>query len=94
MPWRRKPRSAASRKRERLRYLRKHHPFPRFSFDAAWQTAVDTLTHPLWTFLGRGFAAADFEELLRSLGVHEVRTERWLTYYDLVWATRPMNGER
>ena len=41
-----------------------------------------------WTFLGRGFAAGDFEQLLHSLGVHEVRTERWLTYYDLVWATR------
>ena len=41
-----------------------------------------------WSFPGRGLAAGDFEQLLRSLGVHEVRTERWLTYYDLVWATR------
>lgn len=41
-----------------------------------------------WSFPGRGFAAGDFEQLLRSLGVCEVRTERWLTYYDLVWATR------
>ena len=41
-----------------------------------------------WTFLGRSFGADGFERLLRSLGVSDVRTERWLTYYDLVWATR------
>jgi SAM-dependent methyltransferase len=41
-----------------------------------------------WTFPGRGFAADDFERLLQSLGVNQIRTERWLTYYDLVWASR------
>ena len=41
-----------------------------------------------WSFPGRGAGADEFERLLGSLGVSDMRTERWLTYYDLVWATR------
>jgi hypothetical protein len=38
----------------RRRYLRKHHPFPRVSFDAAWRTAVDAIVNPYWALIGLG----------------------------------------
>jgi len=44
----------AKRSWARRRYLRKHHSFPRLTFDAAWRTAVDALINPYWAFIGRG----------------------------------------
>jgi ubiquinone/menaquinone biosynthesis C-methylase UbiE len=41
-----------------------------------------------WTFLRRGYSPERFERLLGSFGLHSVETQRWLTYYDLIWATK------
>lgn len=41
-----------------------------------------------WTFPGRGYAPSDFEQLLLSIGMTNIETTRWLTYYDLIWATK------
>jgi hypothetical protein len=38
----------------RRRYLRKHHPFPRVSFDYAWRASIDALTESYWRMRGRG----------------------------------------
>ncbi|MBI3732120.1 MAG: class I SAM-dependent methyltransferase [Chloroflexi bacterium] len=42
-----------------------------------------------WTFPGRGYSAAAFERLLSEVGLCEIVTQRWLTYYDLIWARKP-----
>ena len=41
-----------------------------------------------WTFPGRAYTPAAFEQLLRSLDLCEIHTQRWLVYYDLVWASK------
>ncbi len=41
-----------------------------------------------WTFPGRAHAPHEFERVLQSLRLANVRTYRWLTYYDLVWAEK------
>ncbi len=41
-----------------------------------------------WTFPGRGHSPRRFEQRLRSLGLRDVRTQQWLTYYDLIWAVK------
>jgi SAM-dependent methyltransferase len=38
---------------------------------------------------GRAFGRSGFEVRLRALGLADVETRRWQTYYDLVWARRP-----
>ena len=44
-----------------------------------------------WTFPGRVRAADAFERQLQALGLGCVRTYRWLTYYDLVWAEKGLS---
>jgi ubiquinone/menaquinone biosynthesis C-methylase UbiE len=41
-----------------------------------------------WTFPGRGYTPTAFEQWLSSLGLHQIHTERWLAYYDLIWASK------
>lgn len=41
-----------------------------------------------WTFPGRGMSPARFEARLRALGLGQIHTDRWLTYYDLIWAIK------
>ena len=63
------------------RYPRKR--FHRFTFDAAWQAAVDTLTNPYWRFLGRGSfilrLSGDVEVRLPDGRVYRARLKRHLT---------------
>jgi ubiquinone/menaquinone biosynthesis C-methylase UbiE len=46
-----------------------------------------------WSFPGRAPSAAQFEALLRACGLQSIQTKRWLTYYDLIWATKPENAD-
>jgi ubiquinone/menaquinone biosynthesis C-methylase UbiE len=39
---------------------------------------------------GRAFRRPSFEADLRGLGLTDVETTRWQTYYDLVWARKPV----
>lgn len=44
-----------------------------------------------WTFPGRAGSPAHFEKRLAALGLTDIQTYRWLTYYDLVWARKRDN---
>jgi ubiquinone/menaquinone biosynthesis C-methylase UbiE len=41
-----------------------------------------------WTFPARSYAPAAFERWLHELGLHQIHTERWLVYYDLIYASK------
>lgn len=43
-----------------------------------------------WLFPGRICGRGRLERALQSLGLQEVRTERWQVHYDLVWARKPL----
>jgi len=43
-------------------------------------------------FPGRAFARSQLSRYLSSLGLEAVTTERWQTYYDLVWARKSSSG--
>jgi hypothetical protein len=73
----------AKRSLARRRHLRKHHPFPRLTFDAAWRTAVDVLINPYWAFIGRGSfilrLSGDVEIKLLDGRVYRGRLRRHIT---------------
>jgi ubiquinone/menaquinone biosynthesis C-methylase UbiE len=46
-----------------------------------------------WLFPGRHCRRGRLEALLRREGMVAIDTHLWQTYYDLIWATKPRNGQ-